>query len=92
MRAPDADVPDFESPDFLHDRIESILAFYEPRVLAPEGGFRTCFLDDGDCYDPSVRQRVGSARYVVTDHHTMGACRDVPSVMGAPSRRATQAD
>ena len=58
-------LPDFESRDFLHEHIESILAFYEPRVLAPEGGFRTCFLDNGDCYDPGVRQLVGSARYVV---------------------------
>lgn len=57
--------PDFESPDFLRQHIQSILAFYEPRVLSPDGGFYSCFLDNGDCYDPHSRQLVGSARYVV---------------------------
>ena len=58
------DKPDFESPEFLQEHVQSILAFYEPRVLAPEGGFHSCFLDNGDCYDPDSRQLVGSARYV----------------------------
>ena len=57
--------PNFASPDFLQAHIQSVLAFYEPRVLAPEGGFYSCFLDNGDCYDPHSRQLVGSARYVV---------------------------
>lgn len=57
--------PNFESSDFLEQHIQSILAFYEPRVFSAEGGFYGCFLDNGDCYDPHSRQLVGSARYVV---------------------------
>lgn len=57
--------PVFESPDFLQQHIQSTLAFYEPRVIGPEAGLRSCFLDNGDCYDPHSRQLVGSARYVV---------------------------
>lgn len=56
--------PDFESPQFLRQHIRSILGFYDSRVVAPEGGFYQCFLDNGDCYDPATRQLVGSARYV----------------------------
>ncbi len=57
--------PDFKSADFLEKHVDSILAFYEPRAYSPEGGFYSCFLDNGDCYDPHTRQLVGSARYVV---------------------------
>lgn len=56
--------PDFESADFLTAHIQSTLAFYEPRVFAEEGGFYGCFLDNGECYDPKVRQLVASCRYV----------------------------
>lgn len=56
--------PDFGHPDFLQQHIRSILDFYEPRVMAADGGFYQCFLDNGDCYEPSARQLVGSARYV----------------------------
>jgi len=57
--------PDFESPAFLEGHIRDTLAFYEPRIYAPEGGFYGCFLDDGTCYAPQSRQLVGSARYVL---------------------------
>ena len=57
--------PIFESSDFLERHIQSTLAFYKPRVFSPEGGFYGCFFDNGDCYDPHVRQLVGSARYVL---------------------------
>lgn len=57
--------PAFDSPEFLQQHIQSTLAFYEPRVIGPEAGLRSCFLDNGDCYDPDSRQLVGSARYVV---------------------------
>lgn len=60
------DYPNFENADFLEQHIQSTLAFYEPRVLDPEGGFYGCFLDNGDCFDPHSRQLVASARYVVT--------------------------
>jgi len=57
-------MPNFESSEFLEQHIQSTLAFYEPRVFVPEGGFYGCFLDNGDCYDPHVRQLVASCRYV----------------------------
>ncbi len=57
--------PIFENQAFLEQHIQSTLAFYEPRVYSPEGGFYSCFLDNGDCYDLHSRQLVGSARYVV---------------------------
>ena len=57
--------PAFGNPDFLNAHIESTLAFYAPRVMAPEGGFYGCFLDDGTCFDPHSRQLVSSARYVL---------------------------
>ena len=43
--------PDFEDSRFLHDHIESILAFYEPNVIDPVGGFFQHFADDGRVYD-----------------------------------------
>ena len=56
--------PNFESADFLEAHIQTTLDFYEPRVFSQEGGFYGCFLDDGSCYDPDVRQLVASCRYV----------------------------
>jgi len=57
-------MPNFESSAFLEQHIQSTFAFYEPRVFAAEGGFYGCFLDNGECYDPHVRQLVASCRYV----------------------------
>jgi len=57
--------PNFKSADFLNAHIHDTLAFYEPRVFAPEGGFYGCFQDDGTCYDPDSRHLVASARYVL---------------------------
>lgn len=57
-------IPNFESSKFLEQHIQSTLAFYEPRVFSPEGGFYGCFLDNGESYDPHVRQLVASCRYV----------------------------
>lgn len=57
--------PNFENQDFLERHIKKTLSFYEPRIFAPEGGFYGCFLDDGTCFDPHVRQLVASCRYVV---------------------------
>jgi len=56
--------PNFESAEFLEAHIQDTLAFYAPRAYAPEGGFHSGFLDNGDCFDPHSRQLVGSARYV----------------------------
>ena len=58
------DLTNFESSDFLEEHIQSTLAFYAPRAFAPDGGFYGCFLDNGECYAPSVRQLVASCRYV----------------------------
>lgn len=57
--------PIFENPDFLEEHIQSTLDFYASRVIAPEGGFYGCFLDNGECYDPHVRHLVASTRYVL---------------------------
>ena len=57
-------MPSFRSPDFLQQHIQSILAFYEPRVIAPDGGFYQCFMDDGTVYDPGMRHLVSSTRFV----------------------------
>ena len=56
--------PVFESPEFLQQHVRSILDFYEPRVLAQEGGFNQSFLDNGNIFDLHTRQLVGSARFV----------------------------
>ena len=56
--------PDFTSADFLNQHVKSILAFYEPNVLASDGGFHQCFLDDGSVYDSSTRHLVSSTRFV----------------------------
>ncbi|ASJ72635.1 AGE family epimerase/isomerase [Granulosicoccus antarcticus] len=56
--------PQFSSADFLRQHIQSILNFYEPHVIAPDGGFHQCFLDDGSVYDPQMRHLVSSTRFV----------------------------
>jgi mannose/cellobiose epimerase-like protein (N-acyl-D-glucosamine 2-epimerase family) len=56
--------PQFKSPEFLRQHIQSILDFYEPRVRAPDGGFYQCFMDDGSVYDPHMRHLVSSTRFV----------------------------
>jgi len=57
--------PKFDCHTFLNTHIQSTLAFYDPRVFAPAGGFHGCFEDNGTCYAPNVRHLVGSARYVL---------------------------
>ena len=56
--------PDFASADFLRAHVEDILAFYEPNVLDPAGGFFQHFLDDGSVYDHETRHLVSSTRFV----------------------------
>ena len=56
--------PDFEDSRFLHDHIESILAFYEPNVIDPVGGFFQHFADDGRVYDSETRHLVSSTRFI----------------------------
>jgi len=54
----------FSSADFLEQHIKSILAFYEPNVDAPSGGFYQNFSDDGSVYDRQTRHLVSSTRFV----------------------------
>jgi len=56
--------PDFTSPVFLRQHIESILDFYQPNVRAADGGFHQCFRDDGSVYDTGMRHLVSSTRFV----------------------------
>ena len=56
--------PNFESADFLTGHIETILAFYEPNVRDPKGGFFHHFKDDGTIYDTDTRHLVSSTRFV----------------------------
>ena len=56
--------PNFESEDFLTGHIETILAFYEPNVRDPKGGFFHHFKDDGTIYDTDTRHMVSSTRFV----------------------------
>lgn len=57
--------PDFRSEAFLKGHIDSILAFYRPHALDPEGGFYHYFKDDGTVYDRIHRHLVSSTRFVV---------------------------
>lgn len=55
---------DFDTRAFLQQHTESILAFYEPVVRDPKGGFFQNFRDDGSVYDPVNRHLVSSTRLV----------------------------
>ncbi|BBD80489.1 AGE family epimerase/isomerase [Aerosticca soli] len=57
-------LPDFRSAAFLREHIASILAFYQPHVLDPAGGFFHYFKDDGRVYDTRHRHLVSSTRFV----------------------------
>lgn len=54
----------FDTREFLQTHTESILAFYEPVVRDPKGGFFQNFRDDGSVYDPVNRHLVSSTRFV----------------------------
>lgn len=54
----------FETPDFLKQHTQAILAFYEPTAFDPNGGFFQNFLDDGQVFDSQTRHLVSSARFV----------------------------
>lgn len=54
----------FDTAEFLQQHTESILAFYEPVVRDPKGGFFQNFRDDGSVYDPVNRHLVSSTRFV----------------------------
>lgn len=54
----------FRSRDFLLGHIRDTLAFYDPRVVDPAGGFFHCFMNDGRVFDPATRTLVASCRFV----------------------------
>ncbi len=56
--------PDFTTPEFLHEHVHSILAFYESNVVSATGGFHQCFMDNGEVYDSNTRHLVSSTRFV----------------------------
>lgn len=57
-------VNDCRSVDFLRGHIASIMAFYHPDAIDPNGGFFQYFRDDGSIYDAGHRHLVSSARFV----------------------------
>ncbi|MCO4785811.1 MAG: AGE family epimerase/isomerase [Marinomonas atlantica] len=56
--------PQFDQPDFLQQHTHSILNFYEPVVLDPNGGFYQNFLDDGTVFEPHSKHLVSSCRFI----------------------------
>ncbi len=56
--------PDFFSINFLEQHIRDTLAFYEPKIFDPAGGFFQHFRNDGSVYDASTRHLVSSTRFV----------------------------
>ena len=93
MNTPES--PQFNSADFLRQHIQSILNFYEPRVIAADGGFHQCFMDDGTVYDPDMRHLVSSTRFVFnyatayrfhgSEQHRLGERLPIPSHSSSPA-------
>jgi mannose/cellobiose epimerase-like protein (N-acyl-D-glucosamine 2-epimerase family) len=57
--------PDFFSKHFLLNHCQSILAFYDPKVVDQSGGYFQNYFDNGELFDPGFRQLVSSTRIVV---------------------------
>ncbi len=57
--------PDFWSLRFLNEHARSILRFYEPRAVDPDGGFFHSFTDEGNIEDRDFRHLVSSTRFVI---------------------------
>lgn len=51
--------------NFLEAHCKDILAFYDPRVIDPSGGFYHNYFDDGTLFNQGVRQLVSSTRIIV---------------------------
>lgn len=58
-------IENFYSRDFLLAHTQSILDFYDPRIVDEKGGYFQNYLDDGTLYDPTFRQLVSSTRIIV---------------------------
>lgn len=57
-------LPNFRSPSFLLQHIQTTLNFYLPRCVDPNGGFFHHFRDDGTVYNHDTRHLVSSTRFV----------------------------
>ncbi len=55
----------FYSPEFLTQHSQSILDFYDKRVVDNTGGFYQNFYDNGELFNPGFRQLVSSTRIIV---------------------------
>jgi len=56
--------PNFRSSQFITEHIESILSFYRPNIVDPNGGFHQNYLDDGTLFDADKKQLVSSCRMI----------------------------
>lgn len=54
----------YRNRDFLRGHIKSILDFYQPNIVDPEGGFFHNFFDDGSVFSPESKHLVSSLRMV----------------------------
>lgn len=64
MSTPFETLPDFARAEFLRSHVDSILAFYEPVVVDPQGGFFHYLRDDGTVYERDHRHLVSATRWV----------------------------
>ena len=55
----------FYNAEFLTNHSQSILDFYDPRVVDETGGYFQNFYDDGKTFNPGFRQLVSSTRIIV---------------------------
>jgi len=55
---------DYRSRDFLLKQISNTLAFYDPRVVDPAGGFYHCYMNNGALFNPGLKTLVASCRFV----------------------------
>lgn len=55
----------FRSKSFLQNHIQSILEFYLPTLIDPNGGYHQNFYDDGSIFEPGRKHLVSSCRMVI---------------------------
>jgi len=67
----------FYSPEFLINHSQSILAFYDPRVVDATGGYFQNFYDNGQTFNAGFRQLVSSTRIIV-NYATASMVMDKP--------------
>jgi mannose/cellobiose epimerase-like protein (N-acyl-D-glucosamine 2-epimerase family) len=65
MPTPLPPLPESYSADFLRQHCRDILAFYNPRVVDPAGGYFQNYYDDGRLFQRGFRQLVSSTRIIV---------------------------